>query len=210
MGLEIEATFVEIDKDNVREKLKQAGAKLVRPEILMRRVVFDTGARNSFTRVRDEGERIVVTYKCHHDDTITGTEEINVEVNNYDDTVAILKASGLKVKAVQESYRESWVLDDTEIDIDTWPWIPSFIEIEGKTPDDVEKVASKLGFDVNEAIYNSVDEVYKLYYDVTNDYINFNLPVVQFENAPEFLAKNLREVPLVPAKVKANPVISKS
>lgn len=205
MGLEIEATFVEVDKDDIRKKLKQAGAKLVRSEMLMRRVVFDTGARNSFTRVRDEGERIVVTYKCHHDDTIIGTEEINVEVNNYEDTVAILKASGLKTKSEQESYRESWVLDDAEIDIDTWPWIPSFIEIEGKTPEDVRAVAAKLDFDMNEAIYNSVDEVYRLYYDVTNDYINFNLPVIRFVDAPEFLAKNLRTVPLAPARTKAKP-----
>lgn len=205
MGLEIEATFVEVDKNNIREKLKQAGAKLVRPEILMRRVVFDTGAKNSFTRVRDEGDRIVVTYKCHHENTLTGTEEINVEVNNYDDAVEILKASGLKVKAVEESYRESWVLGDTEIDMDTWPWIPSFIEIEGKTPESVEEVASKLGFDMKEAIYNSVDEVYKLYYDVTNDYINFDLSVIQFVDAPEFLAKKLRAVPLAPAKTKASP-----
>ena len=62
MKLEIEATFVDVDKKQLRKQLKHLGAKLVQPEILMRRVVFDTG-KNSFARVRDEGKHTIFTYK---------------------------------------------------------------------------------------------------------------------------------------------------
>ena len=48
----------------------------------------------------------------------------------------------------------------------------------------VRKVSEQLGFNMNEAIIGSVDEVYKLYYDVTNDDINFNLPEIKFTDAP--------------------------
>lgn len=41
MKPEIEATFIDINKDELRKKLKQAGAKLLQPEVLMKRVVFD-------------------------------------------------------------------------------------------------------------------------------------------------------------------------
>lgn len=209
MNLEIEATFVEVDKEKLRAKLQSLGAKLIHPEVLMRRVVFDTGV-HSFTRVRDEGGRVVLTYKCHHDNTLTGTEEINVEVSNYDDTIAILKASGLTAKADQDSYRESWELDGVEIDIDTWPWIPTYVEIEGPTPEAVSQTASKLDFDMHAAIYGSVDEVYKLYYDVTNDYINYQLSEIKFTDAPAALANQLRKTPLAPAKVPANPTCQKT
>ena len=62
MNNEIEASFLDIDKDEIRAKLKAAGATLGYAEVLMRRVVFDTGP-HSFARVRDEGDKIVMTYK---------------------------------------------------------------------------------------------------------------------------------------------------
>ena len=204
MNLEIEATFLEIDKAELRTKLEAIGAQLVRPEILMRRVVFDV-SKHAFARVRDEGDRIMLTYKNHHDNTLTGTEEINVEVSDYDATIAILKACGLHAKSDEDSYRESWKLDEVEIDIDTWPWIPSYVEIEGPSPEKVQAVATKLGFDMKDAIIGSVDEVYKLYYDVTSDDINFGLSEIKFTDAPDKIASKLRDAPLAPASVKANP-----
>lgn len=204
MNLEIEATFLEINKDELRSKLRAAGAKLVRPEILMRRVVFDI-SKHAFARVRDEGDRIVLTYKNHHDNTLTGTEELNVEVSDYEQTIAILKACGLHAKSDEDSYRESWKLSNVEIDIDTWPWIPSYVEIEGETTSDVEAAASKLGFDMKDAVIGSVDEVYKLYYDVTSADINFGLPEIKFTDAPTKIASKLRPVPLAPATMHANP-----
>ncbi len=204
MDLEIEATFVDIDKDKLRIKLNAIGAKLIQPETLMRRVVFNVNA-HSFIRVRNEGKRIILTYKNHLNNTITGTEEINVEVSDYEKTIAILKAGGLKPKSEEDSYREKWQLDDVEIDIDTWPWIPSYVEIEGPSEEKVRKVSEQLGFNMNEAIIGSVDEVYKLYYDVTNDDINFNLPEIKFTDAPTKIASKLRKNPLFPAKTTANP-----
>lgn len=51
---EIEATFINIDKDQLRAKLKELGAKLLQPETLMRRTIFDID-EHSFVRVRDRG-----------------------------------------------------------------------------------------------------------------------------------------------------------
>ena len=83
MKNEIEAQFLDINKDVVRSKLKEIGAKLEKPEVLMRRVVFYTG-EHSFVRVRDESDKIVMTYKNVSDDhSILGTKEVNIEVNDY-------------------------------------------------------------------------------------------------------------------------------
>lgn len=193
MNLEIEATFIEINKDELRAKIQALGGKLLQPEMLMRRVVFDTG-EHSFVRVRDEGNKIVMTYKYHHDDSLLGTEEINVEVNDYDSAIAFLEKIGLRPKAVQETYREEWELDGVELDIDTWPWLPTYVEIEGPSAAAVEAVAEKLGFDMKHAHYGSVDEIYKLYYDVTNDDINY-CPEIKFTDTPDWLESKRRAVP---------------
>lgn len=205
MNLEIEATFLEVDKDEIRQKLQQLGGNLIQSEVLMRRIVFDLHSNHAFARVRDENNRVVLTYKNHINDTITGTEEINVEVSSYQDTIAILKACGLRAKSDEDSYRETWELNGVEVTIDTWPWIPTYIEIEGPSPEAVASTANQLGYDIKDSVIGSVDEVYKLYYDVCSEYINEQLSEFKFVDAPRELTNKLRQVPLAPAKTRANP-----
>jgi len=190
MKPEIEATFININKDELRSKIIAAGGKILQAETLMKRVIFSLN-NHSFLRVRDEGNRIVMTYKNVESLSLSGSKEINVEVSNYQDTIDILKASGLKAKAVQETLREEWELDEVELDIDTWPWIPSYVEIEGPSEESVQNVANKLGFDMKDAHYGSVDQIYKLYYDVTSDDINY-CPEIKFAEIPDWLENKRR------------------
>ena len=185
MNNEIEAQFLDIDKNEIREKLKEVGAKLVKPEVLMRRVVFDTGP-NTFARVRDEGEgKIVMTYRNVADEnSILGTKEVNVVIDNYENGILLLKACGLEPKAEQESYRETWVLGDVEICIDTWPWLPTFIEIEGPSEESVWDTAEKMGLKREKAKFGSVDSTYRHYYGVDEDIVNLHTPKILFDMEP--------------------------
>lgn len=184
MRNEIEAQFLDINKDEIREKLKSIGATLVKPEILMKRVVFYTG-EHSFARVRDEGDKIVMTYKNVEDDnSILGTKEVNVTVENYDDAILFLRGCGLNIKAKQETLREIWKFDDIEICIDTWPWIPTFIEIEGPSEEKVWNVANLLGFDKTQAKFGSVDTTYQHYYGIDPDVVNLHCPEISFTIKP--------------------------
>lgn len=186
MELELEATFININKEDLRKRLRENGATLVRPEIKMKKTIFDLG-QNIFARVRDEGDHITATYKNVSDASkIDGTHEVNLIVNDYDRAVAFITALGIKPKAQQETMRESWILNGTEIDIDTWPWLPTFVEIEGKTIDSVKAVSKQLDFDYADAHFGSVDEIYRLYYNVTNDDINF-APEIKFTPLPDWL-----------------------
>ena len=189
MNNEIEAQFLDINKNEIRSKLKEIGAKLEKPEVLMRRVVFYTG-EHSFARVRDEGDKIVMTYKNISDDnSILGTKEVNVEVNDYNDAILFLKGCGLKIKARQDSKREVWKLGEVEICIDTWPWIPTFIEIEGPTEDLVWETAKKLGFEKDQAKFGSVDTTYQHYYGIETDVVNLRTPEISFDIEPPEWAK---------------------
>lgn len=184
MKNEIEAKFLDINKDVVRSKLKEMGAKLEKPEVLMRRVVFDLG-KDAFARVRDEGDKIVMTYK-HVGDTasILGTKEVNVEVENYENAILLLKSCGLRAKSHEESKREIWSVGKVEICIDTWPWIPTFVEIEGPTEEMVWEVAEKLGFDKSQAKFGSVDMTYAHYYGIEPEVFNMDTPEVLFDMKP--------------------------
>ncbi|MDO4612312.1 MAG: class IV adenylate cyclase [Candidatus Saccharibacteria bacterium] len=195
MQPEIEAAFLDINKDALRKKIKEQGGKLILEETLMRRVVFDTGKPNSFARVRDEGDKITMTYKNVGDLTLSGTKEICFNVDNYDKAIAFIEALGLKGKANQETLRENWELNDVEISIDTWPWLPTFVELEGPTEEAVKNVAEKLDLDMKDAHYGSVDETYKQYYDIENDDIN-SCPEIKFKPIPEWLQQKRREIPL--------------
>lgn len=189
MNNEIEAQFLDINKDEIRERLAKIGAKCVKPEVLMRRVVFDTGP-HSFARVRDEGAgKIVMTYKNVSDDkSIMGTKEVNLVIDNYENGVMFMRGCGLEEKAEQESLRETWTYDgglgEVEICIDTWPWIPTFIEIEGPSEEAVWKTAEALGLDKATVKFGSVDTTYEHYYGVDPDVVNQATPKILFEMEP--------------------------
>jgi len=191
MPSEIEATFVDINKDELREKLKLAGAELVQPETMMRRVIFDLGPKR-YARVRDERNKVTMSYKQLDELTLEGMKEICITVDNYENAVELLKHVGLRAKADQETLRETWQLDGAEITMDTWPWLPTFSEIEGTSAENVANVARKLGFDMSDAHYGAVDEIYKLYYDVTNDDINY-CPEIKFVEIPQWLSNKRKK-----------------
>ena len=184
MKNEIEAQFLDINKEAIRKKLNDIGAKLEKPEVLMRRTVFYTG-EHSFARVRDEGDKIVMTYKNVSDDhSILGTKEVNIVVNDYNDAILFLQGCGLKIKAKQETKREMWTYGKVEICIDTWPWIPSFIEVEGPSEEKVWETAALLGFNKEQAKFGSVDLAYNHYYGVECDEVNLRTPIITFECEP--------------------------
>lgn len=184
MKNEIEAQFLDINKEAIRKKLNDIGAKLEKPEVLMRRTVFYTG-EHSFARVRDEGDKIVMTYKNVSDDhSILGTKEVNVIVNDYNDAILFLQGCGLEIKAKQETKREIWTFGKVEICIDTWPWIPTFMEIEGPSEKEVWDTAKKLGFTKKQAKYGSVDTTYQHYYGIDTDTVNLHTPEILFDMTP--------------------------
>lgn len=160
MQPEIEATFINIDKDKLRAKLAALGGKLLQKETLMQRTIFELPG-NQFARVRDEGNCITMTYKNVDARSLSGTKEINLKVDNYNAAVDFMVACGIELKSHQETYREEWKLDDVECDIDTWPWLPTFVEIEGPSEESVKAAVSKLGFNMKNAHYSSVDDIYR-------------------------------------------------
>jgi len=178
MKTEIEAKFLNIDVDKIRVKLKEIGAVMQYPERLMKRKVFDypderLRKEGAWVRVRDEGDgKITLSYKKLIDRTLHGTKEITLDVSDFETMCDFLQACGFDSKSYQETKREKWVIGESEITIDTWPWIPTFVEIESETEEEIHKTSDLLSFDWNKALHGSVETAYQDLFDVTEDEID--------------------------------------
>ena len=197
METELEAIFLDTNADSLRKKLKEIGASLVHPEQLMKRKVFDfpderLEKEGGWVRVRDEGNKITLSYKRLVDRTLHGTKEITVEVSDFEKTCNILIAAGLQVDAYQETKRERWELDGSEITIDTWPWIPTFVEIEANSEEKLKEIVKKIDLDWLKAMHGSVETAYQKYFDVTEEEVD-NWEIITFTPVPEWLEVKRRK-----------------
>jgi adenylate cyclase class 2 len=182
MQTEIEAKFLDVDHDVLRAKLRELGATCAVPERLMRRQNYDLPQRNPsiWVRVRDEGSKITMSYKQMDSRSLHGTKEICLTIDSYEQGDALARAVGLIPTAYQETKRESWHLGQIEIDLDTWPWVRPYCEIEGPDEASVRDVVKQLGLSMDDATHGGVDIVYTTEYDISDDDIN-NTSKVTFE-----------------------------
>ncbi|MFA6514251.1 MAG: CYTH domain-containing protein [Patescibacteria group bacterium] len=191
MKIEYEATFINIDKDEVRDHLKSAGAQLIKPEFLMKRVVFELPEGHEipggWLRVRDEGDKITMSLKVVDGIKIENQKEIYLQINNFEEGISLLEAMGAKRKAFQESRRELWLLDGAEITLDEWPYLEPYVEVEGQSEEIVKTISAKLGFDYSQALFCSVDTLYNLKYGIPNDIINHKTPLITFNEPNPFI-----------------------
>ncbi len=168
MNKEIEVKFIDIDIDAVRELLARSGAVCEEPMRLMRRALIETDDMkpiDAFVRLRDEGNRVTLTYKQHLKDSVHAANEIETTVGDFDTTKALFEAMGYEFVTYQESRRETWRLNDVEVVIDEWPWMPPYIEIEGTSEEAVREAADTLGFDWKDAVFGGADVIYQSLYD---------------------------------------------
>lgn len=167
MKTEYEAKFLNVNIDDARTALHAAGAVLEQPMRLMRRVVIDTDymtKKEAFVRVRDQGDKVTLTYKQFDSPSVDGAKEHEVTVSDFDQTIALLSAAGLPYGSFQESKRETWRFDNVEIVIDEWPWLKPYIEIESDNEASVRAFAGTLGLRWSDAAFGDVMAAYRAEY----------------------------------------------
>ncbi len=149
---EIEVRFLGIDKGDLVRRLRAAGAQ-ESPEYLLEETIFydpDLTWRDvekRFVRIRKQGEAIAMTYKHRQSDALLGTEEIEFAVSDMERATLFVERLGLVAYRKQAKKRHSFTLDGATIDIDTWPTVPPYAELEGNSEDHLKSTAAKLGLD---------------------------------------------------------------
>lgn len=161
MPIEHEAKILDIDPDTMEKQILEAGGTK-RGEALQRRYVYDItpGDQSRWIRLRDTGSAITLTIKEITSDAIDGTQETEVTVSDFEATNTLLGKLGYQPKAYQENKRVSFHLDGADVEIDSWPGIPTYAEIEADNKDQVVAVASRLGYTEGDLTGENTTTVY--------------------------------------------------
>lgn len=194
MQIEYEAMFGDINKEEMRQKLVNAGAILLRSEFLQKRIVLSMPQgheiKGGWLRVRDEGDKITMTLKVVDGDAIENQKEILLVVDNFGQAEEFLTMLGCERKSYQETKRELWKLYNVEVTIDEWPFLEPFVEIEGDSEQSVKEAAQALSFDYNNALFGTVTILYNKKYNISEAVIGNEISRIVFEGENPFI-KNM-------------------
>ncbi|RKS09290.1 adenylate cyclase class 2 [Nocardiopsis sp. Huas11] len=160
-AIEYEAKVLDIDADQVAGRILGKGGTDL-GEALQRRYVYDIepGDASRWLRLRDTGDRVTLTVKEIDSDAIGGTRETETEVGDFETANALLGKLGYAPKAYQENRRHSFTLDGARLEIDAWPRIPAYLEIEADSRADVVRVAALLGYSEADLTGENTTKVY--------------------------------------------------
>lgn len=160
MHTEYEVRVLEVDVDEIKKKLDKIA--VFEWDHLQRRYVYDFNPKeeNKWIRLRTNGDKTTLTIKNLVSSKIDGTKELEIVVDDFDNTNLILKELGYIPRGYQENRRVQYTLDGVEIDIDYWPLIPTYLEVEGPTEEDVYKTLEKLEIKKEDCTTRDVEGIY--------------------------------------------------
>ena len=164
MHTEYEVRILEIDLDDVKKRLEKANAKF-EWDRLQRRYVYDFIPKidGKWIRLRTNGDKTTLTIKNLVSSEIDGTQELEIVVDDFERCNLILKELGYEARGYQENRRIQYDMYGVEIDIDSWPNIPTYLEIEGPSEEKVYSAVEALGFKKEDCTTKDVDSIYKYY-----------------------------------------------
>ncbi|WBQ07821.1 class IV adenylate cyclase [Kribbella sp. CA-293567] len=164
MPIEFEAKVLGVDPDELAGVILRRGGQALGSR-LMRRYVYDieAGDASRWIRLRDTGTEVTLTVKEIAHDGIDGTTETEVEVSDFAGANELMRRMGFEPKSYQENRRTSFELEGAQLEIDSWPLIPPYLEIEGRSREHVVEVGRALGISAEELTGENTVKVYARY-----------------------------------------------
>ena len=126
---------------------------------------------NKWVRVRETNGRTTITIKHilnpdlqkDSKEEIQRVMETEMEVPSIEEVNSILEQLGFSFRNYQEKNRATYSVDGVEVDIDSWPMIPSYVEIENDSNELIKSTIEKLGLQEHEIVSCNTADVYKKY-----------------------------------------------
>lgn len=154
---EIETKILEVDKQLVQEKMVGLGAEKIQDILLKvdwyRKQGVADGKDEWYLRIRtDSRGKSEVTWKGKSD--VLGVsrkhKEINFEITDPEKMDDLFIGIGLEKYAYQEKYRTSWKYENWRFDLDQYPDMPAYLEIEGESEESIQKAIKLLNLTTNQ------------------------------------------------------------
>jgi adenylate cyclase class 2 len=160
MTQEIEVKVLDVNKEAVAAKLMLIGARKLQE---IRLSVDWYGPKNLthagddpwYLRVRStSGGKSELSWKslAKHVGNTRQSEEINFDVSDPKAAGELLRALNLELYAHQEKDRTSWQFKNWRFDLDQYPGMPAYLEIEGESESHVAEAIALLELENKRAI----------------------------------------------------------
>jgi len=157
---EIETKVLNVNIEEIKHRLNLLGAK----EIQNIRLAIDWYGPKGLTHAGDDPWylRVRTTSDGKNElswkslpkitDNTRHSDEINLDVSDAVLAGKIFESIGLENYAHQEKDRVSFVLNDWNFDLDQYPNMPAYLEIEGKSREHIQKAIKLLNLDNHKSI----------------------------------------------------------
>ena len=99
-------------------------------------------------------------YNNKVDYDINEVREVEITTDNFETANKLIEERGYYKKKLVEKKRESYLLNNVEIEIDEWPLLNPYIEIEGKEPEEIYEIANLLGYKKAQTRVMNTEDVY--------------------------------------------------
>ncbi|AXG80172.1 class IV adenylate cyclase [Streptomyces paludis] len=162
--VEYEAKLLNVDPLAMAARIADAGGRHL-ADRLMRRHVYDTQPPEPgrWIRLRDTGDEVTLCVKEVTSDAIDGTRETETTVGDFGTAHALLGRMGISPKSYQENRRSSWLLGRVRLEIDSWPLIPPYLEIEADSAAEVWASAKLLDIPLEDLTSENTTKVFARY-----------------------------------------------
>ncbi len=151
---EVETKILDVDREEINKKLTVLGAEQIRDT----RLVVDwfrpkgdkEGETPWFLRIRTDSEGYSeATWKGNRNfqGVSSAHKEINFKIPDKNALVDLFLELGLELYAHQEKDRVSFVYKDWQFDLDQYPGMPAYLEIEGKSEESIQEAIKLLGLE---------------------------------------------------------------
>jgi adenylate cyclase class 2 len=152
---EIETKILDVDAEEIKNKLNSLGAE----EILNTRLIVDwygpkglthDGDDPWFLRIRTDGEGdSEATWKSNRNflGAASSHKEINFKILDKNALGNMFQEFGMELYAHQEKDRVSFLYKNWRFDLDQYPKMPAYLEIEGNSEENVQEAIKLLGLE---------------------------------------------------------------
>lgn len=171
---EFEIKFLEVDVGELEKRLVSIGAKKV-GEYDQHMLLFDypdlrLDKNHSWVKLRNNGKETTLSYKQRlgvksGDGSIPdeGMKEIEVTVGDFNKMHEIFLEMGFVIKREVRNKRIKYRKGNDIYDIDFWPEIPPYVEVESDSMENVKRASREAGFDPDKGLVCSPLQVYVHY-----------------------------------------------
>lgn len=119
---------------------------------------------NKWIRLRKSNDKVELTLKhiyAKNNDKIQKVREFEIQVSNLEETNRILEELGLVRRNYQEKIRYSYVYKSAEIELDIWPNLEPYMEIECDDETVVNEITTLLEFKDKKIVSMNTESLYK-------------------------------------------------